>query len=410
MNKKIAIIVFCSLFCNALKGFSYANTSQQISNDTPITINTVKEDLLITEVVKAKTVPQKDKVQYFSQVTKYGFKNLFLNYDYNPSMAYTAQVDPNAEIFIRDYMKTHGTSLQKMKGWCQPYFNLIENILQQYGLPLELKYIAVIESNLKTGALSNKGACGPWQLMPETAHHLGLTINPYIDERTDYYKSTNAAARYLLALYGQFHDWLLVMAAYNGGTARVLSAMQKSKSNDFWKLQFYLPEESRAYVKRFIATHYIMEGAGRFLNDSSNTFVPDSANNYLDNNNDAMFTSYGKNSGLNPYNRASALSAKEKTDVQKLDISGKYNSVVIAKNIGMDMPTFNHYNPGFDNMISTNGNYNLQLPSDKMQLFVANKYPILNESVQLLLGGITIPDSKTVYTKKHAPAKKSTND
>jgi len=366
------------------------------SNDTTITENVAKEDTLISELVKSKTVPKKDKIQYFSQVTKYGFKNLFSHYDYDPSMPYTAQVNPNAENFVQDYMRSHGSYLQKMKGWGQPYFTLIENILQQYGLPRELKYVAVIESNLKTRALSNKGASGPWQLMPGTARRLGLTINNYIDERTDYYKSTNAAARYLLSLYSQFHDWLLVMAAYNGGAGCVSNAIIKCKSNDFWNLQFYLPEESRNYVKRFIATHYIMEGSGWV--DSSNDL-------FANNSNDVTFTSYKQISGPNPYNSKPALSVTEKNNLQVLTISGKYNSVVIAKDLSMDMSLFDHYNPNMDKILSTIGNYDLRLPSDKMNLFVTNKYLILNESVQVLLRGFTIPDRQTVYPKKHSTVK-----
>lgn len=398
MSKLSFIFLLYITFAGLSSAEAQTNSASQSVTDT---VNVAKEDALISEVVKSKTAPKKDKVQYFSQVTKYGFKNLFSYYNYNPSMPYTAQVNPNAENFIQDYMKSHGDYLQKMKGWGQPYFTLIENILQQYGLPHELKYIAVIESNLKTGAVSNKGACGPWQLMPGTARQLGLTINNYVDERTDYYKSTNAAARYLLSLYGQFHDWLLVMAAYNGGSGRVLGAIQKSGSRDFWRLQFYLPEESRNYVKRFIATHYIMEGNSGVTTNSSDSL------NFYDNTDAVTRTSYGKSTGVNPYNRKPILSDKEKSDVLLMNISGKYNSAVVAKNLSMEITDFNHYNPGFDNMITSIGSYDLRLPSDKMQLFVTNKYLILNESVQVLLGGLKIPDSKTVYPKKRISAKKA---
>jgi membrane-bound lytic murein transglycosylase D len=406
MNRRISIpfLSFVLLSLSVATAFSQINTNPKTTTDTPV-VNIAKEDALINEVVKSKAIPKQDKVQYVSQVTKYGFKNLFSNYDYYPSMPYTAQVNPNAENFIQDYMKSHGNYLQRMKGWGRPYFTLIENILQQYGLPYELKYIAVIESSLKTSAISNKGACGPWQLMPGTARRLGLTISPYVDERTDYYKSTNAAARYLLTLYAQFHDWLLVMAAYNGGTGTVLSAIQKSHSRDFWRLQMYLPEESRLYVKRFIATHYIMEGTGGVTTTPNNGIGTDSSGNYYDNTNEVTRTSYRQISGFNPYNKKSNLSPQEKINVQQLNISGKYYSSVIAKNLAMDIADFNHYNPAFDNVLSGTGNYNLQLPPDKMNLFVTNKYQILNESVQVLLGGLTIPDSKTVYAKKHFPPK-----
>src|ERR1700733_13820043 len=143
MNRKIFIqgFYFISWIVFAQNSFSQTNTTSHNTIDTPVVENIAKEDTLIDEVVKSKTIPKKDKVQYFSQVTKYGFKNLFSHYDYNPSMPYTTQINPNAENFIQDYMKTHGSYLLKMKGWGQPYFNLIENILQQYGLPRELKYV-----------------------------------------------------------------------------------------------------------------------------------------------------------------------------------------------------------------------------------------------------------------------------
>lgn len=354
-----------------------------------------KEDALIDEVIKSRTAPRKEKVQYFNQVTRYGFKNLFSNYSYNATQPYNAQINPNAELFVQDYMKVHGSYLQKMKGWGQPYFNLIESVLQQYGLPRELKYIAVIESNLSTGATSYMGAGGPWQFMPYTARDYGLVVNGYLDERRDYYKSTHAAARYLLSLYRQMHDWLLVMAAYNGGPGRVYSAMKRSGSKNFWDLQYYLPAESRTYVKRFIATHYIMEGTGGVT--TIGNAIPGMNNGYLEANGR---TSYESTQGkLNPYNSKPALSAEELVDIEVLAISGKYNSLVIAKNISMDIAQFNHFNPNFDGAMSSTGSFDLRLPPDKMQLFVVNKYSILNECVQLLLNGAVAPANKTVYPK-----------
>ena len=103
-------------------------------------------------------------------------------------MAYSSQINPSAVGFIQDYMDAHGKHLTKMKGWGQPYFTLIESILMQYGLPRELKYIAVIESNLSVGATSNKGAGGPWQFMPYTAREYGLVVNGYYDETKRLYQ------------------------------------------------------------------------------------------------------------------------------------------------------------------------------------------------------------------------------
>lgn len=376
------------IFITSLFFIVPARAGNNLFPQAPVAADTVieneqLEDALIDSVIKTKAPPSKDKVQYFSQVTKYGFKNLFSNYAYNPTLPYAAQVNSNASSFIEGYMKDHGKYLQGMKGWGQPYFNLMESILMQYGLPRELKYIAVIESNLKSGATSYKGAGGPWQLMPGTARELGLSVNPYVDDRRDYFRSTHAAAKYLLKNYRIFHDWLLVMAAYNGGPGRVFNAIKKSGSRNFWALQYYLPEESRTYVKRFIATHYIMEGTGGVT-----TTV---------NNNPVFGNGGGGLPSENPFDKKPVLTEEELATTETQTISGKYNSVVIAKNLVMDINQFNRFNPEFDAMMSSNGNYDLRLPEDKMQLFLANKYVILNECIQLLLGENTISGNQTFY-------------
>ncbi len=359
------------------------NILQQLQPDTTINdINT--EDQLIDEVVHSRELPKKEKVEYFNQVTRYGFKSLFSNTTYSTTLPYNAQINPNAELFVQDYMRSHSKYLTRMKGWGQPYFNLIENVLQQYGLPKELKYIAVIESNLSTGATSHVGAGGPWQFMPYTAKQFGLVVNGYVDERRDYLKSSHAAARYLLSLYKDLHDWLLVMAAYNGGPGRVYSAIKKSGSRNFWSLQYYLPEESRTYVKRFIATHYIMEGTGGV---TTNVGLIPNAGKPL-----------GSNTKAN--GQKSTLPETELMDIEMLTVTGKYNSLIVAKNLALDIALFNHYNPDFDDVLSSAGSFDLRLPPDKMELFVANKYVILNESVQILLGGAAVPATRTQYPSK----------
>lgn len=357
--------------------------------DTSI-IDDPKEDEIIEEVIKTKAPPQKEKVQYFSQVTRYGFKNLFAQYNYNPALPYSSQVNPNAESYMQDYLKAHTNSLTQMKGWGQPYFNLIDNIFSQYGLPKELKYLAVIESNLNTRATSWVGAGGPWQFMPYTARDYGLVVNNVLDERRDYYKSTHAAARYLLTLYSQMKDWLLVIAAYNGGPGRVYSAIKQSGSRNFWNLQYYLPVESRNHVKKFIATHYIMEGTGGVTTAVNNTGM------------------YDMRGGANSFDTKPNLTEQELEAATTQSITGKYNSLIISKNLLMDIGSFNRYNPDFDYMMSVNGNYDLRLPADKMQLFLANKYVILNECVQLLLSDNPEPsqNQSTTYPSPKTGKKK----
>jgi membrane-bound lytic murein transglycosylase D len=367
---KLLITLFTVIFTTHS---SFASQSLIISN-LQDTVTEVTDSITetIDEVLRSKTLPNSDKVQHVNQVTKYGFKSLFNNLSYNPSMPYSSQVSPYAESYMQDYLQAYGSHLQKMKGNSQMYFNLIDNIFSQYGLPKELKYLAVIESDLKSQALSWMGARGPWQFMPYTAKGYGLLVNDYIDERTDYYKSTNAAARYLLSLYKDLKDWLLVIAAYNGGPGTVYSAIRKSGSRNFWSLQYYLPTESRNHVKKFIATHYIMEGS----NSGSENF------NYAT---------------LNNPSAQAKLSDEELKNTEVLTISGKYNSVIVAESLEMDISDFNRLNPGLDAALASGSSYDIRLSPDKMDLFVANKYAILNECVQVLLNDVNTPE-KTIYS------------
>lgn len=389
MKKLFSILVLHLLLLTVKAGGLMHLQEVQTPVDTSIIKDPVEEEI-IAEVLKTKVPPQKEKVQYFSQVTKYGFKNLFARYNYNPALPYSSQVNPNAESYMQDYLKSHTNSLVQMKGWGQPYFMLIDNILAQYGLPKELKYLAVIESNLSTRATSWVGAGGPWQFMPYTARDYGLVVNSVQDDRRDYYKSTHAAARYLLTLYGQMKDWLLVIAAYNGGPGRVYSAIKQSGSRNFWNLQYYLPTESRNHVKKFIATHYIMEGTGGITTASNSS------------------GNYNVRGGVNSFDLKPNLTDEEKEFASTQSITGKYNSLIITKNLAMDIVSFNRYNPDFDNMMSINGNYDLRLPADKMQLFLANKYVILNECVQMLLGDNPEPpaNQSTTYPTPKKSKKK----
>jgi len=296
---------------------------------------------------------------------KEGFKDLFVD---KPEEEGLNQVQLNARAisFVDDYMLKHKKGLEKLKGWGRPYFDMIDAVLNYHGLPRELKYLAVIESYLKTYAVSWAGAVGPWQFMPETGRRMGLKVNAYTDERTDYYKSTHAAAKYLSELYTIYNDWLLVIAAYNGGPGNVDAAIRKSKSKNFWDLQHYLPAESRDHVKKFIATHYIMEGDGGIT-----TLTKDET--------DALKQA----SNINP--AAKNLTALEMTNSKVQAISGRYNSSVIVKQITFPIDEFNRYNPDFDKLITHNGKYELRLPADKMDVFMAKRYEILNESLQIML-------------------------
>lgn len=179
-----------------------------------------------------------------------------------PESLHMVRLNKRAQPYLKKYVSSEAESLAEIRQRSATYFRIIDTVFSKYHLPLELKYLAVIESQLRPDACSHVGAKGAWQFMPTTARDLGLKVNRKQDERRYFYKSTVAAAKYLKDLYAQFGDWLLVIAAYNSGPGPILNAIHKTGSKNFWVLQHYLPAESRCHVKRFIGAHYYFEGAG----------------------------------------------------------------------------------------------------------------------------------------------------
>lgn len=180
----------------------------------------------------------------------------------NVSAAPVIALNPNAAGFVKTYLRKNKEYLQKMEKRSVYYFKTIETIFRKHGLPEELKYMAIVESDLNVTAVSRVGAVGAWQLMPQTARELGLKVSKKGDERKNLNKSTEAVALYLKDLYRTYNDWLLVMAAYNVGPGNVNKAMRKAGSRNFWEIQKFLPAETRGHVKRFIGLHYYFEDRG----------------------------------------------------------------------------------------------------------------------------------------------------
>ena len=161
--------------------------------------------------------------------------------------------------FIDRYSGKLRRSVSYMLGAGNFYMPIFEEALEAYNLPLELKYLPVIESALNPTAVSRVGATGLWQFMIGTGKRYGLEVNSLIDERRDPVKSSYAAAHYLSDLYKIFDDWSLVIAAYNCGPDKVNKAIHRAKgSADYWNIYPYLPKETRGYVPAFIAANYIM--------------------------------------------------------------------------------------------------------------------------------------------------------
>lgn len=321
--------------------------------DTDQDISSSKDTSIIKEPVAANnTAALNDPKESLKAMLSTAFKGDGLT---------GARLNPMAVSFVENYIAKHKKGYLSMKEKYEPHLNLMDEVLKQHGIPGEMKYLAVIESHLNPVIVSHAGAVGPWQFMPATARGYGLQVGGGRDERTDYFKSTHAAARMLTELYSQFNDWLLVVAAYNGGPGNVLKAIRKSGgSKDFWTLQYYLPAESMNHVKKFIATHYIFEGEGGIT-----TITKDETKDLL--------------------NNVVKLNEEEMSKSTAYNISGRFSSAVIMKYVDMEKEEFNRYNPNFDNDIALNGKYNLRLPIMKMNIFIAKRYEILDESVQSLI-------------------------
>lgn len=174
------------------------------------------------------------------------------------------RLDYNADVqkYIDLYLDSRVDKLSRYLALKDFYFPIFEAALDRYDLPLELKYLPIVESGLDPLARSPSGAMGLWQLLYPSAKLLGLNITSYKDERCDIYLSTDAACRYLKYLYSLFKDWQLALAAYNGGPGEVRNAIARSggKTN-FWELQPYLSDQTRRYVPAFIAIVYLMNNA-----------------------------------------------------------------------------------------------------------------------------------------------------
>jgi len=186
-----------------------------------------------------------------SRLEKLSAKTPF-NVEYNPSL----------ESVIKSYLKNRRETLQRLMALSEFYFPLFESELDKHDIPLELKYLSIVESALKPRAKSRVGATGLWQFMFATGKMYGLNVSSYVDERSDPIKSTEAASKYLAKLYEIFGDWDLALAAYNSGPGNVSKAIRRSGGyQNYWNIRPFLPRETAGYLPAFLATMYIFEYA-----------------------------------------------------------------------------------------------------------------------------------------------------
>jgi len=169
------------------------------------------------------------------------------------------EYNPRVRRYIDVYTIERREHLAKIIGLAELYFPIFEEMLDKYQLPLELKYLAIVESALDPRAVSSSAAVGLWQFKINTSKMFDLEVNSYVDERCDPYKSTEAACSYLQYLYRIYNDWQLALAAYNGGPGVVRNAIERSGGKtDFWEIEPYLPDQTNGYVPAFIAVNYVM--------------------------------------------------------------------------------------------------------------------------------------------------------
>ncbi|MDT0689619.1 LysM peptidoglycan-binding domain-containing protein [Salegentibacter sp. F188] len=180
----------------------------------------------------------------------------------NARTPFNIEYNPSLESVIKSYLKRNKHAMERLMALSDYYFPLFEQELDRYNIPLEIKYLAIVESALNPRARSRVGATGLWQFMFPTGKMHGLDVSSYVDERMDPVKSTEAAARYLASLYKTFGDWDLVLASYNSGPGNVSKAIRRSGGSvDYWDLRRFLPRETAGYVPAFLATLYIFEYA-----------------------------------------------------------------------------------------------------------------------------------------------------
>ncbi len=288
--------------------------------------------------------------------------------------SYFGAMNDYVNTFVRTYFGAHNKTLSVVKGRSNDHFSMIDNVLQQHDVPKELKYLAVIESALNHRAISGAGAVGPWQLMEGTARLLGLTVNGKRDDRTDWVKSTGAAAKYLNQLYNKLDDWLLVVAAYNSGPTPVERAIARTGSHSFWDIKKYLPRETQGHVLAFIATASIFEKLNPFIGGVLPKEFTFSAE-------DAAAAAIEKKEPPKPQFTKEELAAMAIVRIKEpvsLDFLGQElgieRKLLLKWNIDYDLFLYNTYPEPY---------YSLRIPKEKLDDFIMKKELLMRTSRQI---------------------------
>ncbi len=210
----------------------------------------------INYVIKGLNIKEKPTTKIPTEVLKERLKHL------DNTTPFFIEYNPILENVINSYLKYRKKYYPRLMAKAEYYFPMFEKYLDQFDIPLEMKYLAIVESALNPKARSRVGARGLWQFMYLTGRQYKLNVSSYVDERQDPIKATIAACRYLSDLYNIFGDWDLALAAYNSGPGNVSKAIKRSGGyRNYWNLRQYLPRETAGYVPAFYATLYIFKYA-----------------------------------------------------------------------------------------------------------------------------------------------------
>jgi len=263
---------------------------------------------------------------------------------------------------INSYLKKNKKLVSRMAGLAPQYFPMFESCLDKYDIPLEFKYLPIVESALNPRARSPSGAKGLWQFMYVTGKHYNLNVTSYLDERQDPYKSTEAACQYFAKLYKMFGDWNLVLAAYNGGPGYLSRTMAKTGLYDYWDLRPYLRRETRGYVPAFIAVNYVMN--------------------------------YYQEHGIEI-----ALPQNFINETDTITLKNQIEFSVLSELICVSKEIISQLNPSITKGIFPK-NTNITLPSDVMMDFVVNEQAIYTFMKAVEQKEILISETRFVYVVK----------
>lgn len=270
--------------------------------------------------------------------------------------------------YTEKYLRSHNRTLTTVRERSQKVFPLIDAVLEENKLPKELKYLAVIESALNNQARSRVGAVGPWQFMSYTGREMGLVVNKNRDDRKDWARSTKAASKYMMELYEELEDWLLVIAAYNSGPRPVLRAIQRTGSRNFWDLKPYLPRETQGHVLAFVATATIFEKLPYYIGED----IPDEI-------------SYVKPSKATekPKVKKSMFTDEELKTMAIVRIAEPLYPELLAQELEIDLQLLQRWNLDyelFEYNTYSEETYNLRIPKDKLDAFFAKKVSLESRS------------------------------